>query len=134
MERTSDKHRKQMIGSYDMIFAVEIVDLLSEIVYEQCYGCSVDHPSHVQHSCIMETPLTHMWMYFDLAVEKVNKEIVKEKWLREIIALNISDSAKVKRDATKWIERHVPNTESWREEVTKMCENMVKFNARDAFV
>lgn len=93
-----------------MIFAVEIVDLLSEIVYEQCYGCSVDHPSQVQHSCIMETPLTHMWMYFDLAVEKVNKEIVKEKWLREIITLNISDSVKVKRNATKWIERHVPDT------------------------
>lgn len=130
MERMSEKHRQQMIGSYNMIFATEIVDLLSDIVYEQCYGCSVDHPSQVQHSCIMETPLSHLWMYFDLAVEKVNKEIVVEKWVKEIAALNVSDSVKVNGEASKWIERHMPDTESWKEDVTKMCEKMVKFKAR----
>lgn len=73
-----------------MIFAVEIVDLLlSDIVYEQCYGCSVEHPSQVHHPCIMETPLTHPWMYFELTVGKVNKEIVMKKWLKEIASLNI---------------------------------------------
>lgn len=44
----------------------------------------------------MEIFLIYMWMYFDLVVEKVNKEIVKEKWLREIIVLNIFDLVKVK--------------------------------------
>lgn len=76
----------------------------------------------------MEIFLIYMWMYFDLVVEKVNKEIVKEKWLREIIVLNIFDLVKVKRDVIKWIERYVFNMEFWREEVIKMCENMVKFN------
>ena len=110
MDRISEKHRKQMIGSNNMIFAMEIVNLLSDIVHEQCYGCSVHHPSQVHHSCIMETPLAHLWMYFDLAVEKIIKEIVVEKWVKEIITL--------------------PEMESWREEVTKMCEKMVKFKAR----
>lgn len=65
MEQISEKHRKQMIGSYNMIFAMEIVELLSDIVHAQCYGCSVHHPSQVHHSCIMETLLAHLWMYFD---------------------------------------------------------------------
>lgn len=86
MERMSEKRCRQMIQSYNMIFAMTIVDLLSEIVTEECYGCSVDHPSQVQHSCIMETPRTHLWVYFDLAVEKVNKEIVMENKLKEIAA------------------------------------------------
>lgn len=82
-----------------MIFAMTIVDLLSEIVTEECYGCSVDHQSQLQHSCIMETPSTHLWVYFDLAVEKVNKEIVMEKWLKEIAAWDIPDSINVDKDA-----------------------------------
>lgn len=81
----SEKRCRQMIQSNNMIFAMTIVDLLSEIVTEECYGCSVDHPSQVQNSCIMETPRTHLWVYFDLAVEKVNKEIVIENGLRKLL-------------------------------------------------
>jgi hypothetical protein len=68
-----------MIQSYNMIFAMELVDLLSDIVYEECYGCSVDHPSQVQHSCIMETPLSHLRMYFKLAVKKSGQRNRYEK-------------------------------------------------------
>lgn len=56
--------------------------------------------------------------------------MVVEKWVKEITTLNVYDSVKVNSDASEWIERHVPDTESWREEVTKMCEKMVKFKAR----
>lgn len=100
---------------------------------EECYGCSVDHPSQVQHSCIMETPRTHLWMYFDLPVEKVNNEIVMEKWLKEIAAWDIPDSINVDKDAmifSKWIERRIPDTESWREEITNICDNMMKIKSR----
>lgn len=133
MERISEKRCRQMIKSYNMIFAMTIVDLISEIVTEECYGCSVDHPSQVQQSCIMETPRTHLWMYFDLAVEKVNNEIVMEKWLKEIAAWDIPDSINVDKDAmifSKWIERRIPDTESWREEITNICDNMMKINSR----
>jgi hypothetical protein len=92
MDNINEKYNRQMIGSYNMIFAVEIVNLLSDIVHEQCYGCSVDHPSQRHHPCIMETPLAHLLMYFNIAMGKVNKEIVMEKWLEEITTWNTSDA------------------------------------------
>uniref|UniRef100_K1PQD1 Uncharacterized protein n=1 Tax=Magallana gigas TaxID=29159 RepID=K1PQD1_MAGGI len=81
----------------------------------------------------METPRTHLWVYFDLAEEKINKEIVMEKWLKEIAAWDIPDSKNVDKDAvifSKWIERRIPDTESWREEITNICDNMMKINSR----
>jgi hypothetical protein len=57
-------------------------------------------------------------MYFDISMGKVNKEIVMEKWLKEITAWNTSDSMNVISDASKWIDSHIPDTESWREEIT----------------
>lgn len=116
-----------------MIFAMKIIDFLSEIVIQQCYGCSVDYPSQAQHSCIMETPLTHLWMHFDIAVGKVPKETVMEKWRKEIATLNIPDSINIDNNeliSSKLIERHNPDTEFWRQEITKICENMVKFKSR----
>lgn len=68
MEHINEQHRRQMLQSYNLIFALELLDVLSPIVIEQCYGWSVDHPSQVQHSCIMESKLSHLWMYFDLQI------------------------------------------------------------------
>lgn len=112
----------------------KIIDFISEIVIQQCYGCSVDYPSQAQHSCIIETPLTHLWMHFDIAVGKVPKEtVIMEKWRKEIATLNIPDSINIDNNeliSSKLIERHNPDTEFWRQEITKICENMVKFKSR----
>lgn len=72
MDCVSDQHHRQMLQKYNMILVIEVVDQLKDIVFEQqCYGCSVGHPSQTQHPCIMETPLTHLTMYFEMTLEKV---------------------------------------------------------------
>lgn len=53
-------------------------------VFEQCYGCSIDHPSQTHHPCIMESPLTHLMMYFEMTLEKVNKVSLMNKWQKEM--------------------------------------------------
>lgn len=55
---------------------MEVLDKLNDVSISECYGWYVNHPSQVQHSCIMETPLTHLWTYLDEAFEKVNMDIV----------------------------------------------------------
>jgi hypothetical protein len=60
----------------------------------------------------------------------VDKEIVMKKWLKEIASSSIPNAVDVSGNACKWIERHVPDTESWREEIMKICKNMVEFNSR----
>lgn len=43
----------------------------------------------------METSLTHLWTYFDEALEKVNMDIVLNEWQKEIAVLDIPfDSVK----------------------------------------
>lgn len=81
MDCVSDQHHRQMLQKYNMILAIEVVDQLKDIVFEQqCYGCSVGHPSQTQHPCIMETPLTHLTMYFEMTLEKVGRVSVINKW------------------------------------------------------
>lgn len=80
----------------------------------------------------METPLTHLWMHFDIPVGKVPKETVMEKWRNEIATLNIPDSINIDNNkliSSKWIESHNPDTKFWRQEITKICENMVKYKS-----
>lgn len=89
MDCVCDQHRRQMLQKYKMILAIEVVELLKDIVYEQCYGCSVDHPSQTQHSCIMETPITHLEMYFEMTLEKVDRVSVIDKWRKEIALLDL---------------------------------------------
>lgn len=131
MEHINEQHRRQMLQSYNLIFALELLDVLSPVVIEQCYGCSVDHPSQVQHSCFMESKLSHLWMYFDLAMVKVNFGTVFEKWQKEILFLNVSvESMKMKEliESDDWKEKHF--TTSSKEEICKLCENAIKVETR----
>lgn len=74
----------------------------------------------------METPLTHLWTYLDEALEKVNMDFVMSKWQKEIVVLDIPyDSVKSFYKlmiSFEWREKHFPQTESWKEEITKICE------------
>lgn len=117
-----------------MIFVMENLDKLNDISIMECYGCYVNHPSPVQRSCIMETPLTHLWTYLDEALEKVNMDIVMSKWQKEIVILDIPyDSVKSFYElmiSFEWREKHFPQTESWKEDITKICEKIIKLKSR----
>lgn len=90
--------------------------------------------SPVQRSCIMETPLTHLWTYLDEALEKVKMDIVMSKWQKEIAVLHIPfDSVKSFYElmiSFEWREKHFPQTESWKEDITKICEKIIKLKSR----
>lgn len=132
MEHINEQHRRQVLQSYNLIFALELLDVLSPIFIEQCYGCSVDHPSQVQHSCIMESKLSHLWMYFDLAMDKVNLGTVFEEWQKEIFFLNVSvESMKMLKELIKsddWKEKHF--TTISKEEICKLCKSAIKVETR----
>lgn len=79
----------------------------------------------------MEIFCIYLWVYFDLVVEKVNKEIVMEKWFKEIVVWDIFDLKNVDKDVViffKWIERCILDIEFWREEIINICDNMMKIN------
>lgn len=103
---------------------------MNDVSIIECYGCYVNHPSQVQHSCLMETSLTHLWTYFDEALEKVNMDIVLNEWQKEIAVLDIPfDSVKSLYElmiSFEWREKHFFQTESWKEDNTKICEKIIK--------
>ena len=67
------------------LFAEELQCNIQDIAKENCYGCSVDHPSQLQHDiCIMST--TDEWtdMFLEKAAKRINLKIIKEKWNLEL--------------------------------------------------
>lgn len=73
MEQINENHRNQMLQSYNMIFVIESLNKLNDVSIQECYGCS-------SKSLVSWTPLTHLWTYFDEALEKVNMDIGMNKW------------------------------------------------------
>lgn len=132
MEQINDNHRNQMLRSYNMFYVMEILDKLNDVSILECYGCYVNHPSQVQHSCIMETPLTHLWTYFDKAL--VNMDIVLNELQKEKAVLDIPfDSVKSFYElmiSLEWREKHFPQTESGKEDINKICEKIIKLKSR----
>lgn len=131
MEQINENYRNQMLRSYNMIFVMDVLDKLNDVSISECY---INHPSQVQHSCIMETPLTQLWTYFHAALEKVNMDIVMNKWQKEIAVLDIPfDSVKSFYEliiSFEWRENHFPQTKSWKEDINKMCEKVIKLKIR----
>ena len=62
--------QRKLISSYNMKYATEIVNELLEVIVEQCNGYVSNHPSQMQHTCIMLTELEHWELYFELALKK----------------------------------------------------------------
>lgn len=79
----------------------------------------------------MEIFCIYLWVYFDLVVEKVNKEIVMENKFKEIVVQDIFDLINVDKDVMiffKWIERCILDIEFCREEIINICDNIMKIN------
>lgn len=71
----------QLMSSLKQLFCEEMKSLITDIAKCSCYGCSVDHPSQIQHDiCIMSS--TDEWtdMFLQKAMQQLNLEKVREKW------------------------------------------------------
>jgi len=72
---------------------------VAELSKLRCNGCEIDHPSQLQHDCLLPGDIL-IDMHFDEAVEKVNSISVIRDWL------------------TLWLKEYP--TERWRNNVKRM--------------
>lgn len=76
---------EQLRSALKQIFIEELQCIITDLAKSHCYGCSVDHPSQIQHDiCIMST--TDEWtdMFLEKAIRQMNLENVKQKWDLEL--------------------------------------------------
>lgn len=80
----------------------------------------------------METPLTHLTMYFEMTLEKVDRVSVINKWQKEIALLDLPfESVNKFHDlmiSPELRDKHL--TDSWKEELYKLYEKIVKLETR----
>ena len=76
MERLSQI--KCFMETLTFSYAKRIQDRLPVVAREHCYGCEINHPSQIQHTCLMCTDLEHLELYFDDAYERISMaEVLK---------------------------------------------------------
>jgi hypothetical protein len=73
----------------EFLYARTIFELLNDVVMEDCYGCEVDLPSQVQHTCLMWTRVEHLDTYFNLTFEKKIYENMVSKLRKEVEVMDI---------------------------------------------
>jgi hypothetical protein len=50
----------------------------NKMTKDNCEGCAIDHPSQVQHSCLMMTPSESIDSYFERALESLPHEAIAQ--------------------------------------------------------
>ena len=98
----------------DYLYARTILDLLNDVVKENCYGCEVDHPSQVEHTCLMWTQVEHLDVYFNLTFEKIIYGDIVKKFRKkvEFMDIPIDDKNSVLDQFDDWCNEHKPKAET----------------------
>ena len=66
----------------------ELRTLIAGEVYNQCYGCQVDHPSQRQHElCLIKTRQEHTDMFIEKFMMELNPYKIMETWYPELIQM-----------------------------------------------
>ena len=81
---------------------------VAELSKLRCNGCEIDHPSQLQHDCILPDDIL-IDMHFDEAVEKVKPTAVIRDWLTLLLEVDLiqSDVAPEQLNAVKsWLEEY----------------------------
>ena len=92
----------------------------AELSKLRCYGCEIDHPSQLQHDCLLPDDIL-IDMHFDEAVDKVNSTAVIRDWLTLLLEVDLRQSnvAPEQLNAIKsWLEESP--SELWRNNVKRM--------------
>ena len=97
----------------DFLYARAILDLLDDVVKENCYGCEVDHPSQMHHTCLMWTKAEHLDAYFDKAFEKIIYEDMVKRLRNHVEIMDIPEHYKnnVLNQFEDWCNNHKPDVE-----------------------
>ena len=76
-------------------FSNTMKPILRDIAKQNCYGCQVDHPSQIQHSCVMMSVDEQLNLFFDDALKQVH-EIVLSPMMIECLSKNEDFKRKLK--------------------------------------
>ena len=109
-----------LVNEMKKTFARHIACGVAELSKLRCNGCEIDHPSQLQHDCLLPDDIL-IDMHFDEAVEKVNSTTVIRDWLTLLpeIDLTQSDVEPEQLNAVKsWFEEYP--SERWRNNVKRM--------------
>lgn len=128
----STAHVMVMNSYFDFVYAKALYEQLGKIVKQECYGCEVDHPSQVQHSCVMHDSDEHVGMYFDLLLAAVNEDLILLSWSEIMESLNICPELlamqKLKIYDRDWLE--TMKNEQWQRKMQKMVLSILHIEHR----
>lgn len=82
MESTSDdvKHVRLLESYFEHIYARALLEVFQPCMKENCYGYVVDHPSQVQHYCLMMSQDEQIDFCFEDMLKKVDETGILDKW------------------------------------------------------
>ena len=69
-----------MDSYFDFMYAEALHHYFPTIVRQNCYGCKGNHPSQLQHSCIIYDDEEHIYMYFDELLSAIDEDSILLSW------------------------------------------------------
>lgn len=134
MDLNVNKVEKLVQHTLQFLYARTVLEILPKVVTESCYGCDVNHPSQVQHTCLMWSRTEHLDTYFDIAFKRIDEKDIVSKLINQVELMEIPLDYKEDFISTidDWCIQHKPNTQT----VFNMCLRLISLECRfeDAFV
>ncbi|XP_071822940.1 uncharacterized protein [Apostichopus japonicus] len=92
VQTTTTEHEKKLQRLAKNVICQELWHIIKQKCDDLCYGCSVDHPSQIEHDwCLMATDDERLAMFLDDSVRNLDIEhIFKTKYLVECRAMKIN--------------------------------------------
>ena len=121
-----------MESYFDFLYAKALSEVLQTVVKEQCHGCEIDHPSQVQHSCVMYEEDDHVIMYFHDMLKKIDEQSIISVWCDLMNQLDISfelvDLQKQKICCKDWLQ--TMKTSKWEEKIKETILTIIRYERR----
>ena len=121
-----------MESYFDFLYAKALQEGLNDVVSKNCYGCEVDHPSQVQHSCLMLDEEQHIDVYFEELQVGVKQDEILLAWMEVVDDLDISPEIigmqKLKMCDDEWL--YSMKTPAWVQKMKKMMVTIRRLERR----
>ena len=117
MNNFEDKRIERYLSkTLTFLYARTVLDLLPDVVQDNCYACEIDDPSQVHHSCLMWTEKEHLYTYFDIVFNKIKFADIVIKFRQQVELLDIDNDLKVNilDHINDWCNVHKPVSETVR--------------------
>lgn len=114
----------------NFLYARTILELLNDVVRENCYGCEVDHPSQVHHTCLMWTNIEHLHTYLDLTFNKIDQRSIVNQLRNQVELMELPEHHKtiVHEQFEDWCKIHKPKPDDVRDTTERLLLLENRFN------